>query len=398
MPATSTVIIGGGILGLAVAEQLSAAGASVTLLEKESNWATHQTSHNSGVIHAGPYYRPGSLKARLCTAGNRSMVAFAVEHGIPHEVCGKLIVAVDSSEQDRLSVLYERALANGAQARMLSPGEVRDYEPNVEAVEALRVESTGIIDYGQVSRTLAELSTRNGAEMLLGARVESIVVNDSRVEVGFGGDRRVFDLLINCAGLHADRIAVLAGVAPSARIVPFRGEYYRLRPEVGQLVNGIIYPVPDPSLPFLGVHVTRGIDGVVHAGPNAVPALAREGYDWKTVNVRDSLEVMTYPGFLRMASRNVATGMREVARSFSRSLFAHDLARLVPGIGPHDIVRAGAGVRAQAVLRNGSLADDFVIQLAKRQIHVLNAPSPAATGALEIAKHIVASASEVSDM
>lgn len=397
MPSTSAVIVGGGIVGLAVAERLSALGTRVTLLEKERGWARHQTGHNSGVIHAGPYYRPGSLKAMLCTAGNRSMVAFAEEQGIPHEVCGKLIVAVDASEQGRLAALHERAIRNGIDVRMLSAGEAREFEPNVSAVSALRVESTGIIDYAVVGHRLARLAEMNGAELILNAPVESIEVRDGGVSVDYGIGRGVFDVLINCAGLHADRVARLAGVTPAVRIIPFRGEYYRLAPGSRGLVNGLIYPVPDPSLPFLGVHLTRGIDGVVHAGPNAVLALAREGYRWSTFNLRDSFEAITYPGFLRMARHNMATGAREIARSFSTRSFARSLARLVPAITIDDIEPAGAGVRAQAVLRDGTLADDFIISLATRQVHVLNAPSPAATGALEIAKHIVAAVGKVSE-
>ncbi|TFB91733.1 L-2-hydroxyglutarate oxidase [Cryobacterium sp. HLT2-28] len=390
MARASVTVIGGGILGLAVAERLSRSGTAVTLLEKEAGWAAHQTGHNSGVVHAGPYYAAGSLKARLCTAGNRSMAEFALENEIPYLRCGKLIVAVTPEEIPRLDALHDRALANGVVTRVLSAEETLDFEPNVRAVKALRVEATGIIDYGGVSRVLARKAAENGARLLLGARVESIRVDGGGVSVGHAGGSVRSELLINCAGLHADRIAALAGVTPEVRIVPFRGEYYELIPERRALVRGLIYPVPDPALPFLGVHLTRMIDGTVHAGPNAVLALSREGYDWRTVNLRDSIESITYPGFLRMARRNIGTGVGEVARSFSQRLFARSLARLVPEIGRDDIVRAGAGVRAQAVRPDGALADDFVIQRAPRQVHVLNAPSPAATSSLEIARHIAA--------
>lgn len=388
MTLQSVTVIGGGILGLAVAERLSRRGVTVTLLEKESTWAAHQTGHNSGVIHAGPYYAPGSLKAAMCTRGNRSMVEFAREHDISHQVCGKLIVAVGDREDSRLNALHDRAVANGVPARLLSAGEVHELEPNLRAARAMRVESTGIIDFGQVSRTLARLASRHGAELILDARVRAIAANERNVTVDYGGKSVTSDLLINCAGLQADRIAALAGVTPQVRIVPFRGEYYELVPQKRSLVNGLIYPVPDPALPFLGVHLTRMIDGSVHAGPNAVLALAREGYNWKRINARDLAESLFYPGFLRMASRNLGTGAGEIARSLSPRLFARSLARLVPAIGPDDIVRAGAGVRAQAVRRNGTLADDFVIQRAAQQVHVLNAPSPAATSSLEIAEHI----------
>jgi L-2-hydroxyglutarate oxidase len=384
----SVVIIGGGILGLAVAERLSRVGHVVTLLEKEESWAAHQTGHNSGVIHAGPYYAPGSLKARMCAAGNRSMVAFAQEHGIAHRVTGKLIVAVDDSEVPRLMTLAERAAANGVPSRLIGGDEAREYEPHVRAVQALRVESTGIVDYPAVTRKLAELAAIHGADLQTGAKVERIVVDHEGVRVVHSRGEVRAALLINCAGLHADRIAAMAGVEPEVRIVPFRGEYYELKADRRDLVKGLIYPVPDPALPFLGVHLTRMIDGTVHAGPNAVLALAREGYDWGTVNLRDAIDAIGYPGFLRMARSNIRTGAAEVVRSLSQRLFARSLARLVPEVGSADIVRAGAGVRAQAIRRDGSLADDFVIQSAPRQVHVLNAPSPAATSALEIAASI----------
>ncbi|MFF2053433.1 L-2-hydroxyglutarate oxidase [Leifsonia sp. NPDC058194] len=388
----SATIVGGGILGLAVAERLAREGRTVTLLEKEDRWAAHQTGHNSGVIHAGPYYAPGSLKAEMCRAGNRSMAAFAAEHGIPHEIGGKLIVAVSEKELPGLGRLAERAVANGVPSRLIGPEEAREFEPEVAAVRALRVETTGIVDYSAVSRRLAELSVEHGAELLTGARVRRISVTERGVEVEHDRGTARSDVIINCAGLQADRVARLAGVEPEVRIVPFRGEYYELREERRALVRGLIYPVPDPELPFLGVHLTRGIDGGVHAGPNAVLALAREGYRWSDIRLGDAWDAATYPGFLRLARRNLGTGAAEVARSFSRTLFARSLARLVPAIGRADIVRAGSGVRAQAMRRDGSLADDFVIQQAPRQLHVLNAPSPAATSSLEIAAHIVAAA------
>ena len=388
MATQDVIIIGGGIVGLAVAERLARTGSRVTLLEKEQSWAAHQTGHNSGVIHAGPYYKPGSLKATMCTAGNRSMVAFAREHDIPHQVCGKLIVATEKKELPRLQTLFERATANGAPSRLLDAAEAHEYEPHVSAVGALRVESTGIIDYAAVSRRLAELAQENGAELHLGAEVTAIATTADEVVVTHSGGEARGAWLINCAGLQSDRIARMAGVEPEARIVPFRGEYYELVPNRTGLVKGLIYPVPDPDLPFLGVHLTRMIDGSVHAGPNAVMALAREGYRWSDINVRDTSSTLVYPGFLRLASRNVATGAKEILRSFSKSLFASSLARLVPEVTTADIVRAGSGVRAQAILRDGTLADDFIIQRAPRQVHVLNAPSPAATSSLEIAKHI----------
>jgi L-2-hydroxyglutarate oxidase len=390
--APSIVIVGGGILGLAVAARAAASGVAVTLLEKEDHWAAHQTGHNSGVIHAGPYYRPGSMKAKMCAAGNASMVAFAREHGIRHEIPGKLIVATDDSERSGLRELFRRAQENGVPSRLIDAEEVAEFEPEVYAVEALRVETTGIIDYAAVCEVLAEQAEAFGANLLLGTPVTSIRNVPGGVVVEHAAGETSAELLINCAGLQSDRVARLAGVEPEVRIVPFRGEYYELVPERRHLVRGLIYPVPDPDLPFLGVHLTRMVDGSVHAGPNAVLAFAREGYRWRDIDLRDSAETLTYPGFLRMASHNVVTGAREIVRSLSRASFAASLARLVPAIDEHDIVRAGSGVRAQAVRRDGSLADDFVIQRAPHQIHVLNAPSPAATSALEIAAHLVAEA------
>jgi L-2-hydroxyglutarate oxidase len=396
------VVVGGGILGLAVAARAAGAGLAVTLLEKEDHWAAHQTGHNSGVVHAGPYYRPGSLKARMCAAGNASMIAFAREYGIPHAVPGKLIVATDESERQGLYELHRRAVANGVPSRLIDPDEASDYEPEVYAVEALRVETTGIIDYRAVCRTLARLADERGADLVTGARVTAVRGARSGLVVEYEGEERAghrhtggqvaADFLINCAGLYADHVARLAGIEPEVHIVPFRGEYYELLPERRHLVRGLVYPVPDPELPFLGVHLTRMIDGSVHAGPNAVLALAREGYRWRDVNLGEAAETLAYPGFLRMASHNLETGVREVARSLSRGAFAASLARFVPAIERRDIVRAGSGVRAQAVRRDGSLVDDFVIQRAPHQLHVLNAPSPAATSALEIATHLVAEA------
>lgn len=383
-------IIGGGIVGLATARELVRGGHEVTVLEKERTWAAHQTGRNSGVIHAGPYYRPGSLKARMCLAGNRGMVAFAQEHDIAHDVCGKLIVATSADELPRLEALHERALANGVEVDRIDGVAAREIEPHVAAVGALHVHSTGIIDYGQVSRTLARLAEAGGADLRTSTGVTGIRADgDGVVVTHTRGDDR-FEAIVNCAGLQSDRVARLAGLRPSARIVPFRGEYFELAESRHDLVRGLIYPVPDPELPFLGVHLTRMIHGGVHAGPNAVLALAREGYDWRTIRVGDALGSLLYPGVLRMAPRFAATGIAEVARSLSRERFAAALARLVPGIVAADLTPSPAGIRAQAVARDGSLVDDFLIERAARQVHVLNAPSPAATASLEIAKTIAA--------
>jgi L-2-hydroxyglutarate oxidase len=389
--ATRYVVIGGGIVGLATAQWITVdrPDAEVTVLEKESRLAAHQTGHNSGVIHAGVYYRPGSLKARLCRAGNRSMVDFCTEHGIPVEVCGKLIVATDDAELPRLRALHERALANGLPVRLIGAEEANEYEPAVRCVGALRVASTAIVDFTAVCATLGQLAERAGARIRLGARVTGIR-SRGRVQVvqTTAGDVPA-DVLVNCAGLQADRVARLAGVRPPARIVPFRGEYYELRPQRRDLVRGLIYPVPDPQFPFLGVHLTRMVDGTVHAGPNAVLALSREGYSWGRIDPRDVADLAGYPGLWRLARRNLGYGITEVRRSLSRRLFASTLARLVPELTEDDLVRTESGVRAQAIAPDGSLVDDFLVVRADRQVHVLNAPSPAATSSLEIARHLV---------
>jgi L-2-hydroxyglutarate oxidase len=311
-------------------------------------------------------------------------------------MCGKLIVATDEAELPRLRALHERALANGLPVRLLTAAEAREHEPAVRCVEALRVDSTGIVDFTAVCAALATLAEKGGAQIRLGARVTAI---STRGGGSAGGGELVVtstvgevvaDVLVNCAGLHADRVARLAGITPPARIVPFRGEYYELRPERRDLVRGLIYPVPDPQFPFLGVHLTRMIDGSVHAGPNAVLALAREGYSWGRINPREVADFVSYPGLWRLARRHLRYGLTEVHRSLSRRRFAQSLARLVPALTEDDLVPSAAGVRAQAIAPDGSLVDDFLIVAGNRQVHVLNAPSPAATSSLEIAKHIVA--------
>lgn len=390
MAQRTVTVIGGGIIGLAVAHRLTATGTHVTLLEKESSWAAHQTGHNSGVIHAGPYYKPGSYKARMCTAGNASIVAFAREHGVAHDVCGKLIVATSERELPGLQLLHERGQANGTPCALISAEEAREIEPHVNAVRALRVDSTGIISYPQVCDTFARLASEGGADLQLATSARAITASTDGVVVETDRGAVRSDVLVNCAGLHSDRVAAMAGLEPEVKIVPFRGEYYELVEDRRSLVNTLIYPVPDPELPFLGVHFTKMIDGSVHAGPNAVFALAREGYTWRDIVVGDTMDAITYSGFLRMARKNVVNGTHEIARSLSKRLFAESLAKLVPAVRREDIVRAGSGVRAQALRPDGSLADDFVIQRAPRQVHVLNAPSPAATACLEIADHIVA--------
>jgi L-2-hydroxyglutarate oxidase len=386
------VVIGGGIVGLATAHRLTIEhpDAQVTVLEKEPRVGAHQTGHNSGVIHAGVYYAPGSLKAQLCRAGSQSMVDFCAEHGIPAKICGKLIVATDEAELPRLRALHERARANGLPAEMISPAEAREHEPEVSCVAALRVASTGIVDFGAVCTTLAGLVEKAGGEVQLGARVTGLDGQGGRQVVHTTAGDFEADALVNCAGLHADRVARLAGIDPPARIIPFRGEYHQLRADRRHLVRGLIYPVPDPQFPFLGVHLTRMIDGSVHAGPNAVLALSREGYQWSKVNLADIADFAGYPGLWRLARRHLRYGLGEVRRSLSARRFAASLARLVPAVTAADLEPCQAGVRAQAVKPSGELVDDFLIVTRERQVHVLNAPSPAATSSLEIAKRIVA--------
>ncbi|MGH3858531.1 L-2-hydroxyglutarate oxidase [Actinokineospora sp.] len=384
------VVIGGGILGLATARELVDRGHRVTVLEKEDRWAGHQTGHNSNVVHAGLYYAPGSFKAKMSVAGNRSIVEFAREHGVPVDICGKLVVAIDESELPALSVLAQRAEANGVPAKLISQAEARDYEPEVACVSALRVESTGIIDFPAVCAALVRLLTEAGADLRLSTPALGIRPGRTGgIEVATGTEVLRADALVNCAGLHSDRIARMAGLTPRAQIVPFRGEYYELTPERSHLVRGLIYPVPDASLPFLGVHLTRMLDGSVHAGPNAVLALRREGYRWSDISPADLMETARFPGIWRLAKKYAyPIGLDEVRRSLSKRRFAASLAKLVPAVGENDIVRSGAGVRAQALLPDGSMVQDFLIETAPNQVHVLNAPSPAATCALEIGKYI----------
>ncbi|MEU1134327.1 L-2-hydroxyglutarate oxidase [Streptomyces sp. NPDC005900] len=383
------LVIGGGIVGLATAYALTrtAPGTRVTVLEKEPGPARHQTGRNSGVIHSGIYYRPGSLKARYAVGGAAEMIKFCAEYGLPHEVTGKLIVATERAELPRLHALVQRGRENGIPVRELGPAQITAYEPEVRGLAAIHVGTTGICDYGAVARHLAAAS---GAEIRYGAGGHVLRV-DRRPERGVAvrtADGAIVRgrVLVNCAGLHCDAIARLTGDDPGMRIVPFRGEYFELaRPE---LVRGLVYPVPDPAFPFLGVHLTRGIDGGVHVGPNAVPALAREGYDWSVVRPRELAGTLGWPGSWHIARRHWRYGAGELRRSASKSAFTDAVRRLLPAVGPDDLVPAPAGVRAQAVLRDGTLVDDFLIREGARTVHVLNAPSPAATASLPIGREV----------
>ncbi len=388
------VIIGGGIVGLSTAMALASSqpGLDILLLEKEPDLALHQTGRNSGVIHSGVYYAPGSLKAQYATGGSQEMYRFAAEHGLPVEQCGKVIVAVDESELGQLAKLEARAKDNGIEARRLSAAELKEREPHVSAVASLLVPITGIIDYTAVSHTYRKLAVDAGAVVRTGARVVAIrdragAAGGVTVETETGSPIHA-KVLVNCAGLQSDRVAAMAGVTPPAQILPFRGEYFELAPGRRDLVNHLVYPVPDPSFPFLGVHFTRGIDGGVHAGPNAVLALEREGYRTFDVDRHDLGEVLRYPGFWKLAKKHWKTGAGEYTRSLSKRAFVRRLRRLVPDLQIHDLEPAPAGVRAQAVLPNGGLVDDFLIADGPHSVHVLNAPSPAATASLPIGRHV----------
>lgn len=359
------------------------------ICEAEERPALHQTGRNSGVLHSGVYYRPGSSKASLAVAGRSSMVEFCRERGIAHEVCGKVIVAVDRSEQERLAALAERAASNGVAAKLIDARRLAEFEPYCSGVEALHIPSTGIADYGAVCSALIAEIEAAGGELRTSTRVVEIseTANGVRVATTTGDLEAAW--LVNCAGLRCDQVAELADASGGYRIVPFRGEYYELVSERSHLVNNLIYPVPDPSFPFLGVHLTRMIEGTIHAGPNAVLALAREGYRWSDVSRAQLREHVTNRGLWRLARRYWRTGVGEVWRSLNKAAFTRALQRLVPDIEADDLVPSPAGVRAQAMDPDGELEDDFAVTVAGRSTHVLNAPSPAATSSLEIAKMIV---------
>lgn len=390
MTRSDFLVIGGGVVGLATGLSLARRfpQASVVVLEKESELAAHQTGRNSGVIHSGIYYKPGSFKARFAKAGSESMVRFCQEHGIQHEVCGKLIVATTESELAGLQKLLQRGRDNGLQVASITPEAVREIEPHVRCVAALRVPTTGIVSYRQVSRKMAELLGASGGRVGLGQRVRRIVDEGGKHRVETDTEEFQARFLVNCAGLHSDRVATLAGEQAPAKIVPFRGEYYELVPERRSLVKGLIYPVPNPDFPFLGVHFTRMIDGSVHAGPNAVLAFRREGYRKTDLSWGDLAETLTFAGFWRMAAKNWREGSREMWRSWSRAAFLRSLQQLIPEVQDADLRPCSAGVRAQALLPSGQLVDDFLIVTGRRSLHVCNAPSPAATASLEIGRHV----------
>ena len=390
MQAFDCTVIGGGIVGLSVAWAIleRCPNARVAVLEKEDSWARHQTGRNSGVIHSGIYYKPGSLKAKLCRAGSRRLLEFCEMHGIRHELCGKVIVATTESDLPRLAGLYERGIANGLTVRKLSAEGAKEFEPHVHCIAGIHVPATGIVDFVGVCTKLAELVQSHGGELRVSTKVTGIQTKGNERILETTAGALTARLVINCGGLYNDRLATLAGANPNARIVPFRGEYYELKAERRFLVRNLIYPVPDPRFPFLGVHFTRMIDSGVHAGPNAVLSFKREGYSRTSFDLRDFLDTMTYSGFWRLAAKHARSGLEEIYRSFNKKAFVRSLQKLIPDISEEDLVPGATGVRAQALRPDGGLVDDFLIVKDASTIHVCNAPSPAATASLEIGRVI----------
>lgn len=401
MTTARIAVIGGGIVGIAITREMLRRhpDAQVTVYEKEDRLAAHQTGRNSGVVHAGLYYQPGSVKAVLCRRGVGLLEQFCAQHAIPRIACGKVLVALDETERARLGDIEQRALANGVPGiRIIDAGELRELEPHVRGIAALHSPATSIVDYEQVTAALAAEATAAGAQVLLGHEVSGLRRTATEVvltaQSSHGSTETTFDRVIACGGLHSDRLAQLAGEGPDPVIMPFRGEYYAIRPERRNLVNGLVYPVPDPRYPFLGVHLTPRVDGEVLVGPNAVLALAREGYTWRTVSAPDLVEVARTPAFWRFARQHWRTGIREMAGSLSKHRFMQAARAYVPELRDDDVVPGPAGIRAQALDADGGLVDDFRISMTDRIVVLRNAPSPAATSALAIAEHVVSAVDE----
>lgn len=387
----SLLVLGGGIVGLATAFEYTQQfpGRKVVVIEKESAVGGHQSSHNSGVLHSGIYYKPGSLRATNCRAGKQAMEAFCAEHGIAFEICGKVIVAVTPEEIPALERIFDRGQQNGVRCELISAERLRELEPHAAGVRAIHVPEAGIVDYPAVCEKLASLIVAAGGDIQCGSRVVRSHVGEREVTLETTRGEVTADYAVNCTGLFSDRTARAAGENPTAKIVPFRGEYYELRPSAVHLCRNLIYPVPDPNFPFLGVHFTRMVNGGVECGPNAVLAFAREGYRRRDVNLFDLAETLFFPGFLKLASKYWQTGLGEMWRSYSKSAFLQSLQRLIPAIKRDDLIVGRSGVRAQAVGLDGAMVDDFVIQPQGRMVHILNAPSPAATSSLNIGKLVV---------
>jgi len=396
---TSFLIVGGGIVGLSTAMHLAKTNqGKIIVIETESDVAQHQTGHNSGVIHSGLYYKPGSAKAKNCADGREAMYQFCAEHGIAHERCGKIVVATNNDEIPRMEELLNRGIANGLTGiRTLCKEELREHEPHVAGIKGLFVPQTGIVNYKDVSKVYQRLITESGGEVQLGCKFVSCKSENSGLVIETSKGTIYANYLINCGGLHSDRIAKACGVEPGVQIVPFRGEYYELHKDKHHLVRNLIYPVPDPRLPFLGVHLTRMVHGGVEAGPNAVLAFRREGYKMWDFSLRDMIGLALSPGFWRMSAKFWKTGIGEFYRSLSKKAFLKALQRLMPELQMEDIYPAGAGVRAQAMAYDGKLVDDFHIVQKERMVHVLNAPSPAATASLAIGKTIAGLAKHQND-
>ena len=386
------IIIGGGILGMSTAMQLQQRypDKRILLLEKESGPAQHQTGHNSGVIHAGVYYTPGSLKARFCLEGNRRMKAFCDQHQVKYEVCGKLLVATNDLEMQRMQALWERTEANGLEREWLSADALREREPNITGIGAIFVPSSGIVNYAQVTEAMAQVFQQLGGEIRYGHSVNALRETHQEVRVSTEQETFTTRYLISCSGLMADRVVRMLGLKPQFTICPFRGEYYLLPEQHNQIVNHLIYPIPDPSMPFLGVHLTRMIDGTTTVGPNAVLALKREGYRKSDISPGDMLQMFTYPGILKVLAKNLRPGLVEMKNSLFKTAYLEEVRKYCPGITQADLKPYPAGVRAQAVSRDGKLIDDFLFINTHRTVNVCNAPSPAATSSLPIGEHIVA--------
>lgn len=397
MHESDLIIIGGGIVGLATGYRFLERfpGKTVTVLEKEASVAKHQTGRNSGVLHTGIYYRPGSLKALNCRAGKQAMQDFCTRENIPFDLCGKIIVATEQSELPRMEALLERGPQNGVVCNRITPEQIREIEPHCAGLGGIHVPEAGVVDYGQAARRMAEIISERGSRVVTNAKATAIRRD---VSTGPGSGRAIVETsagefatqhVVNCAGLFSDRVTRLSGAKPSAKVVPFRGEFYSLRPEGQYLVNALIYPVPDPAYPFLGVHYTKRMSGMIECGPNAVLAFAREGYKNTTINLRDLGETLAYPGFWRLCTKYWRIGANEMHRSFSKRAFVRALQRLVPEMKSEYLDWAPAGVRAQTVSPDGQMVDDFVIAETERVVNVENAPSPAATASLNIGKLVV---------